>query len=319
MVTRADQKGFFRFLSVSVFSDFVESDTKYSYNTAYNDYIHKTHNQTSFVLSFVNKKQKIGEGAEIYEKGDEKRNEKSFLLIFSLIFFVIFAGCAGLEVALENQNVGVVSNLDEVPFFDSYPGQKVYVSIKNFSDYKDLDLLTSLVAERYQKRGFVIVNSLQKAAWVVEAKIVNIKKEDLSARQIKGTSSQEAGMTGSIYGGFVAGANAGSWRSAVAGALIGGILSGAANLTVNSWVKLGYLTIVTDIQVKQRVHGKVVKKVVGETKTGGVKETVSQEGNTTWIKYRFQALTRAKKVNLKWEDCKDAMIKEISRIVASLL
>jgi len=248
-----------------------------------------------------------------------ERTKKSFLLAFSLILLLIFAGCAGLEVALENKDVGVVSNLDEVPFFDSHPGQKVYVSIKNFSDYEDLNVLTSLVAERYRKRGFVIVDSPQKADWVVEAKIVNIKKEDLSARQIKETSSQEAGMTGSIYGGFVAGANAGSWRSAVAGALIGGVLSGTANLLVNSWVKLGYLTIVTDIQVRQRVHGKVVKKVVGETKTGGVKETVSQEGNTTWIKYRFQALTRAKKVNLKWEDCKDAMIKEISRIVASLL
>ncbi len=238
-------------------------------------------------------------------------------VLFLLCIFVFYS-CAGLEVAMENQKLGVVSNLDEVPFFDSQPGQKVYISIKNFSEYQDLDVLNSVVIDRYKKRGFVVVDNLKEADWVVEAKIVNIKKEDFTARQIKGSNSEEAGMTGAVYGGALAGASTGSWRSAVAGALIGGILTGTANLTINSWVKLGYITVVTDIQIKEKVEN-VKRKIVLERKIGGVKEELSKKDSPKWIKYRFQALTRAKKVNLKWKDCKDAMIKEISRIIASML
>ena len=100
--------------------------------------------------------------------------------------------------------------------------------------------------------------------------------------------------------------------------MIGGVLSGAADLTVNSWVKLGYLTIVTDIQVRERTQA-VKTEITSTQKIGNVEEKVKANIESNWMKYRFQALTRAKKANLKWEDCKDKMVEEISRILASLL
>jgi len=237
--------------------------------------------------------------------------------ILLLIASWILVGCAGLEVAMENRNVQVISNLDNVPFFETHPGQKVYISIRNFSEYKDLDQLNQLVAQKYQQRGFVVVNSPQQADWTLEAKIVNVKKEDFSAREVKGGSSQQDTVSGAIMGGMAAGFHSGNVRDAVAGAIIGGVLSGAASLTVDSWVKLGYITIITDIQVKERKN--VFVERTGTQQIGNIKEKVVQKEQENWLKYRFQALTRAKKANLKWEDCKDAMVKEISRILASLL
>jgi len=246
-----------------------------------------------------------------------KKQHFTISVLFLLVVSWLLVGCAGLEVAMENRNVQVISNLDNVPFFETHPGQKVYISIRNFSEYKELNQLNQLVAQKYQQRGFVIVNSPEQADWTLEAKIVNVRKEDFSASEVKGETSQDAAASGSVFGGALAGASTGSWRSAVAGALIGGVLNSAASLTVNSWVKLGYITIITDIQVKERKNVSVER--TGTQQIGNVKEKVVQKEQENWLKYRFQALTRAKKANLKWEDCKDAMVKEISRILASLL
>ena len=75
--------------------------------------------------------------------------------------------------------------------------------------------------------------------------------------------------------------------------------------------------MITDIQIKERKNVSVER--TGTQQIGNVKEKFVQKGKEHWIKYRFQALTRAKKANLKWEDCKDAVVKEVSRILASLM
>ncbi len=243
---------------------------------------------------------------------------KKIICVYMMCLFFL-GGCAGLEVAMENSKVQVVSNLDNVPFFDSHPGQKVFIDIKNFSNYKELDQINNLVIQKYQKRGFKIVNDPNMADWVVQAKIVNITKNDIPAREVKGVDSAGAAITGGGVGAMAGGMLGGNSRDVLAGALIGGILSGASSLTVDSWVKLGYLTIVTDIQVKERKRVKVQTQITSTQKVGNVEQKYRMQGSTNWIKYRFQALTRAKKANLKWKDCRDAMVDEISRILASLL
>jgi len=234
------------------------------------------------------------------------------------VLLVLLCACSGLEVAMENKDVSVLSSLDNVPFLDAQPGQKVYVKIQNFSEYPELGQLSSIVGQKYQQRGFVLTHSPDEADWIIEAKIVNIKKEDYSAREIKGGSSSESAITGAGVGGTAGFLSGGDLRSGLVGALIGGVLSGAADLTVNSWVKLGYLTIVTDIQVRERTQA-VETEITSTQKIGNVEEKVKGNIESNWMKYRFQALTRAKKANLKWEDCKDKMVEEISRILASLL
>ncbi len=240
-----------------------------------------------------------------------EKNKFSLLRISLMTIVLIFVfGCAGLEVAMENSKVSVASNLNKVPFFNSHPGEKVYIKIENFSEYKELNLLNKLVKQKYVQRGFKIVNNSNRADWIIEAKIVNIKKEDFSAREIKDTSSANAGMGGAMVGGII-GAASGDYRHTIAGALIGGVLTGAANLTVNSWVKLGYITIITDIEVKER------KNLAADITREKEKSFGKKQGS--WINYRFQALTRAKKTNLRWKDCSTSMVQEIARLLGSLL
>ena len=247
-------------------------------------------------------------------------DQKQKIMVAGILLLItswILVGCAGLEVAMENSKVEVLSSLDNVPFFDSHPGQKVYVNVKNFSNFQELAMVNEIVKQKYQQRGFVVVNNPDQADWVIQAKIVNIEKKDITARELKGTSSMQGGVAGAGAGALAGAMLGGNSRDVIAGALIGGILTGTANLTVNSWVKLGYFTIVTDIQVKERKNVSVEK--TGTNQIGNIREKIVQKEQENWIKYRFQALTRAKKANLKWEDCKDAMIQEISRIVSSLL
>lgn len=241
------------------------------------------------------------------------------VLFLCVVGILIFCSCAGLEVAMENSKIQVLSNLDNVPFFDSKPGDKVFIRIENFSIYPELNEVNGLVAGKYRKRGFVVVDNPDEANWILQAKIVNVTKEDISARQVKGTDTAGAVITGGGIGAVSGGIWGGNSRDVLAGALIGGILSGAASLTVDSWVKLGYLTIITDIQVKEKKNMLVTSKTTGTENIGGVKNKYKTEGATQWMKYRFQALSRAKKANLEWKDCKDAMIAEISRILSSIL
>ncbi len=170
-----------------------------------------------------------------------------------------------------------------------------------------------------KKRGFIITQDPDKAHWILEAKIVNVTKRDISARQVKGTDTAGAAIVGGGVGAMSGGILGGNSRDVLAGALIGGILNGAASLTVDSWVKLGYLTIITDIQVKEKKGSPVMSQSTGSEKIGGVQNKYRTQGETKWMKYRFQALTRAKKANLKWQDCKDTMVSEISRILSSIL
>jgi len=245
---------------------------------------------------------------------------RKMYLFFLMVCFLNLYACAGLEVAMENSEVQVVSNLNDVPFFDIDDAhKKLLVTVQNFSEFQELGQIKKFVAQKYKKRGFQIVNNKDEADWILQAKIVNIKKEDISARELKGSSSSQAGMTGAGIGATAGLVSGSDLRSAAAGALVGGILTGAANLTVNSWVKLGYLTIVTDIQVKERTKSPVISEIVSKQEQGNTVEASTQESESNWLKYRFQALTRAKKVGLEWEDCKDIMVKEITRILSSIL
>ena len=244
---------------------------------------------------------------------------RKVVVIFSILVILVFYGCSGLKVAIENQQVQVTSKLNQVPFFDVYPGQKVFVSVKNFSEYSDLDIISSLVTERYSQRGFIIVDDPRQADWVVEAKIVNVKKEDLPARKVIKANTKEEEGAGIIYSTGFVGVVSESLRATIAAGLLGGALTRTLSLAINSGVKLGFITIVTDIQVKEKVKSEIDRKVSGKIETANIKEEIIKQDKTKWIKYRLRAVSIAKKTGLKWEDCSEQMVREITRIVDSLL
>jgi len=241
-------------------------------------------------------------------------------LFVAVALLMSVSGCAGLEVALENRKGEVVTSTSDPLFLDVYDSKDIFIKYVNGSGHAPLDKVKKTIVESYKAKGHSIVKDYKKADLIIAVKVLNAKKVAQSAREVKGDDNK--GLIGGTLAGAAAGSNDGL-GGVFAGAIIGGVGGGLADLTVNSFVELGMITLVTDIQVAQRVDGEVNTKITSTMSQGGgtgkaqVEQT--QEIKSNFRKYRMQAVTRATKANLEWEDVEDKLIKEISRISGQIV
>jgi hypothetical protein len=248
-----------------------------------------------------------------------------FILRIIFIFLLLLSfGCSGLQVALEHQDLEIVTSTDSIIFLDNFEKNKtVAVQIINASQHEDLDSIKKETEEKLIAKGITVIEDPNVADFVIQARIGNANQQNKSAREVKGGRGEHSALLGGTAGGFAGATSGGSGAAVLAGAVGGAALGGAADLTVNSWVKMGYVTIMTEIQIIEKTDAPVETVQINQVSQGGgsgdatITQTQTRMENA--LKYRMRAVSRANQVNMEWEDCTLAFHKEIVNVLSNIM
>ena len=239
--------------------------------------------------------------------------------------FFLFSGCAATQLAISKRNLSVQSKMSNTIFLNPVEDSQknVYVQIKNTSD-KPTFSVDAKVREILLAKGYRIVNSLDKAYYLMQANILQIGKMDPSVAELVLSGGFGSSLSGALHStgmGVAAGgilAESMSMRSMA----VGGIVGGVADTLASAVVKDVTYTVITDLQISEKAASgeKVEQKAESELKQGtsSVKKqhTSSQTG---WKSYQTRIISTANKVNLDFEEAEPALKEGLANSVAGIL
>ncbi|PJE14477.1 complement resistance protein TraT [Legionella sp.] len=224
-------------------------------------------------------------------------------------------GCAATQTALEHHTLEANTKLSKTIFLDPVsPSQKtVFVSVKNTSE-ENLTLEKPLV-QALAERGYREVNNPSQAHYMIQANVLKVGKMSRSASQ-----NALGGGYGSALAGAATGAALGSFGNSNT-VMGGGIAGGLVGLAADSLVKDVNYTVVTDVQISERV-GKGVRvqehfnSALENGTASGTYQTSSKQ--TNYQRYRTRVVSNADKVNLSFKDARPALEQGIVRTLACI-
>jgi len=224
--------------------------------------------------------------------------------------------CAATQTAIEHRNLESRTNLSETIFLDPVaPSQKtVHVSVKNTSG-KDLDiapqLRTALIAH-----GFRVVGNPSSAHYLLQANVLNLDKMSV-------TASQRAlgGGYGSAIAGGVAGAGIGALAGNTNAIMGGGVGGGLVGLAADSLVKDVNYTMVTDVQISERLaRGVKVDEQFNSSLQNGSASSSQQSYSrqSDYQRYRTRVVSNAGRVNLSYNKARPVLEEGLVKTLAGL-
>ncbi len=236
---------------------------------------------------------------------------------FTVIAGVALAlvGCAATQTALEHHTLEANTKLSKTIFLDPVaPSQKtVFVSVKNTSE-ESLTIEKPL-AQALTERGYRVVTNPAQAHYMIQANIRKVGKMSHSASE-----NALGGGYGSALAGAASGAAIGSFGNSNT-MLGGGIAGGLVGLAADSLVKDVNYTVVTDVQISERV-GKgvtVQEHFTSALENGTSSGTYQTSSNQTNYKhYRTRVVSDANKVNLSFKDARPALEQGLVRTLSGL-
>jgi hypothetical protein len=245
-------------------------------------------------------------------KGNSKMISKALLI--STV--VVLTGCAATQTALEHGSLQVSTKQSETVFLDPVPqAQKtVYVAVKNTSD-EELDI-TPQLKTALSSHGYKIVNNPNSAHYLLQANVLKVGKMSVAASQ-----SALGGGYGSAIAGAVAGTAAGSLTNSGTGMIAGGLAGGAIGLVSDSLIKAVNYTMITDIQISERVDKgvKVNERFQSRLKNGNstvTSQTLSHDSQ--FQRYRTRVVSNADKVNLKFADARASLEQGLVKVISGI-
>lgn len=212
----------------------------------------------------------------------------------------ILGGCAATATAIEHGHLQASTKLSETIFLDPVPhAQKtIYISVKNTSD-QTINVAPKL-KESFREHGFRVVNQVGDAHYLLQANILKVGKMSVAASQ-----SALGGGFGSVLAGGAVGAGLGSLTHNTNAMIGGGIAGGLVGLAADSLVKDVNYTMITDVQISERV-GQGVK--VQEEHRASLKQGSSTQltqvssRESQYQRYRTRVVSNADRVNLAFKD-----------------
>jgi hypothetical protein len=228
----------------------------------------------------------------------------------------LLTSCAATQTVLEHRTLDVSTKQSETVFLDpvSQAQKTVYISVKNTSNEEvriQPQLKTTL-----KNQGYRVVDDPNSAHYLLQANILKVGKMSVAASQ-----SALGGGYGSAVAGAVVGAAAGSFTNSTAGLITGGLAGGVVGLAADSLVKDVNYTMITDVQVSERV-GKGVKvneQVQSHLKNGSASMTTqSLSKESQYQRYRTRIVSNADKVNLKFADARGALEQDLVKAISGI-
>jgi hypothetical protein len=235
------------------------------------------------------------------------------------------SGCAASTTAIAKRNLDVQTRMSDTIFLDPVPpdARTVYIEVKNTSDKPDFDI-SPQIRDAVAARGYRIVSDPRAANFVLQANVLQAGRSSETAAEV----AYDSGFGSSIFGGAAGGAagyglgkagiGVNDTVGAIAGALIGAGLSGAADALVQDTT----YTIVTDLQISERAApGAVVSQSEQANIAQGSSGTVTQSSSSTtdWKRHHTRIVSTAEKVNLEWLEAAPDLVAGMTRSIAGVL
>ena len=226
---------------------------------------------------------------------------------------ITLVGCSATQTALEHRTLEVSTKQSETIFLDPVPSSQktVYIAIKNTSDQTikiTPQLKAALVA-----RGYHIMSQPNQAHYLLQANVLTVGKMSVAA-----SKSALGGGYGSAIAGGIAGVAAGSLTHQTNGLIVGGIAGGVLGLAADSLVKAVNYTMVTDVQISERVGRGIVSEQFNASLKNGTSSGTQQTINKTsdYQRYRTRVVSNADKVNLSFGQARPALEQGLVKIIA---
>lgn len=226
------------------------------------------------------------------------------------------ASCAATQTAFEHNKLETNTRLSNTIFLDptSNAPKTIYISSKNTSE-QAMDINKPL-ANALSAKGYRIVTNPQNAHYLLQANILQVGKMSISASQ---------SALGGGYGSVLAGAGTGVAIGALTGhgnnMLAGGLVGGVISLAADSLVKDVNYTMITDVLISERVGRgvKVHEQFRSSLENGassGTYQTSSRDSQ--YQRYRTRAVSNADKVNLSFPQAEPALKQGLVKTLAGI-
>ncbi len=188
------------------------------------------------------------------------------------------------------------------------------MEVKNTSD-QEMNV-TPQLKNALSHQGYRIVTNPNTAHYLLQANIKTVGKMSRSASE-----SALGGGYGSAIAGGIVGAAAGSFTGTDAGILAGGLAGGVVGLAADALVKEVNYTMVTDVQISERVAGGIVinEQKQSHLQQGSATHTVQTSSTQSkYQKYRTRIVSNADKVNLKFADAQKALEQGLVKTITGM-
>jgi outer membrane lipoprotein SlyB len=228
----------------------------------------------------------------------------------------VLTGCAATQTAIEHGSLQVSTKQSETVFLDPVSdGQKtVYISVKNTSD-EELNI-TPQLKTTLSTHGYKVVNNPNSAHYLLQANVLKVGKMRVAASQ-----SALGGGYGSAIAGAVAGTAVGSFTQSSTGMIAGGLAGGVIGLAADSLVKDVNYTMITDIQISEKVgKGITVNEQFQSNLKNGSHSVTSQTSSreSQYQRYRTRVVSNANKVNLKFQDARASLEQGLVKVISGI-
>lgn len=228
----------------------------------------------------------------------------------------LLAGCGAMHTAIAKKDLDVQTKMSASIFLDPVePEQRtVYVDIRNTSDKPEFDLRPDVVA-MLTARGYQVIDSPKRANYWLQANVLQVGKSD--AREAHRALAAGPGVAGGAVTGYALHRATGGSGSNAAGAIVVGAVAGTV---VDAMVKDVYYSVITDIQVMERLPGGVVSEdSEHKLRQGTSGDTVSTyQRETDQRKYQTRVMSYANQVNLEWEEAAPSLRAGLARAIAGM-
>jgi outer membrane lipoprotein SlyB len=247
-----------------------------------------------------------------------------FALAALLAAGLVLSGCAATQTAVAKRNLDVQTKMSDTIFLDPVPPEErtVYVDVRNTSDKPDFDIAPQ-VKDSVAARGYRVVADPRQARYILQANVLQAGRSSETAAE----AAYRGGFGSSVLGGAAGGAagyglgRAGIGVDDTVGAIGGALLGAAISGVADAYVQDTTWTIVTDLQVSERVGpGVVVSQGEQASLPQGTSGTVSQSSSTTTDlrRYRTRIVSTAEKVNLDWPEAAPLLVTGMTRSIGGI-
>ncbi len=231
----------------------------------------------------------------------------------------VLSGCAATQVAISKRNLDVQTKLSDTVFLDPVGTEKrtVFVQIRNTSDKPELSVHEE-VAAALQAKGYQVMQDPDSAHYILQANILQVGKTAPTAMEAaihQGYGVSAAG--GALLGAGIGYAGGSRGRGIAAAGLVGALAEGIAGAAV----KDVYFSMITDLQVKERISGNGKARVdsnhtLRQGNSGASQVTYSED--SSYKTYQTRIGSTANKVNLEFEEAAPELKRGLINSIAGI-
>lgn len=220
------------------------------------------------------------------------------ILITSLMgMALLISGCAATTTSVRYGELDVQTKMSSTIFLEPVAPKErtVFVQIRNTSD--KLLNIDNAIRDAILARGYTIESDPKRAHYILQANVLQVGKVDVSALE-----QNEGAATGGVIVGAAAGALLGG-SDAGEGALIGGLLAGLIENISGSLVQVVHYSMITDIQIAERVQTPVSEEFRSQLQQGS-SASASQNSESVSVRKRYQTriVSTARRVDLEFAE-----------------